>query len=120
MGVYVVGTIMTNRLGFDKQVRERRKTQPAAIPRGSFLDSRSTAVPSMVAFHWWDRKPLMHWVNHDGVVDSIQRYVRRVGVETVPCTAAVNNYQRWMGGVDVHDQLRLQRFSLQTSTRFSK
>ncbi|OWZ14121.1 hypothetical protein PHMEG_00012440 [Phytophthora megakarya] len=58
MEVYVVGTIMTNRLGFDKQVRERRKTQPAAIPRGSFLDSRSTAVPSMVAFHWWDRKPV--------------------------------------------------------------
>ncbi|ETK94113.1 hypothetical protein L915_02784, partial [Phytophthora nicotianae] len=27
---------------------------------------------------------------------------------------------RWMGGVDVHDQLCLQKFSLQTSTKFNK
>jgi hypothetical protein len=29
-------------------------------------------------------------------------------------------YQNWMGGVDRHDQLRLQSFSLQMSTRFTK
>eukprot|EP00644_Phytophthora_capsici_P001232 jgi/Phyca11/105171/e_gw1.10.790.1 len=58
MGIYVVGTIMSDRLGFDKAVKESRKTRPAAIPRGSFLFSRSTAVPTMVAFHWWDRKPV--------------------------------------------------------------
>ncbi|ETM51053.1 hypothetical protein L914_05014 [Phytophthora nicotianae] len=51
---------------------------------------------------------------------SINRNVKQVGAVTVACLAAVNDYQRWMGGVDVHDQLRLQTFSLQTSTRFSK
>ncbi|ETN15919.1 hypothetical protein PPTG_06182 [Phytophthora nicotianae INRA-310] len=108
-------------LRFDKQVKEQRKTRSAAIPRGFFLFSRSTAVPSMVAFHWWDRKPVHYLCTGSSMaVSSIQRNPKRVGPETVPCPAAVNDYQRWMGGVDVHDQLRLQRFSLQTSTRFTK
>ncbi|ETK71991.1 hypothetical protein L915_20842 [Phytophthora nicotianae] len=112
---------MSDRLGFDKQVKEQRKTRSAAIPRGFFLFSRSTAVPSMVAFHWWDRKPVHYLCTGSSMaVSSIQRNAKRVGPETVPCPAAVNDYQRWMGGVDVHDQLRLQRFSLQTSTRFTK
>ncbi|EGZ25318.1 hypothetical protein PHYSODRAFT_449404, partial [Phytophthora sojae] len=29
-------------------------------------------------------------------------------------------YQRYMGGVDRHDQLRLQAYSLQLSVRFTK
>ncbi|POM65763.1 Hypothetical protein PHPALM_18475, partial [Phytophthora palmivora] len=94
MGVYVLGTIMADRLGYDKRVKESRKTRPTSIPRGTFLFSRSVDIPTMVAFHWWDRKPVQY--------------------------LSVNDYQRWMGGVDVHDQLRLQSFSLQLSTRFTK
>ncbi|KAE9243494.1 hypothetical protein PF004_g6108 [Phytophthora fragariae] len=32
----------------------------------------------------------------------------------------MRDYHRWMGGVDIHDQLRLQRYSLQLSVRFRK
>ncbi|KAG3108001.1 hypothetical protein PI125_g12206 [Phytophthora idaei] len=32
----------------------------------------------------------------------------------------VKDYQTWMGGVDVHDKLRLQRYSLQLSCKFAK
>ncbi|KAE9176736.1 hypothetical protein PF005_g24791 [Phytophthora fragariae] len=32
----------------------------------------------------------------------------------------MRDYHRWMGGVDVHDQLRLQRYSLQLAVRFRK
>jgi hypothetical protein len=42
---------------------------------------------------------------------TIVRSIKQVGAISVPCPA-VNDYQRWMGGVDVHDQLRLQKFSL--------
>ncbi|POM64340.1 Hypothetical protein PHPALM_20145 [Phytophthora palmivora] len=29
-------------------------------PRGTFLFSRSVDIPTMVAFHWWDRKPVQY------------------------------------------------------------
>ncbi|KAG2816957.1 hypothetical protein PC129_g15750 [Phytophthora cactorum] len=32
----------------------------------------------------------------------------------------MKNYHRWMVGVDLHDQLRLQCYSLQLSVRFRK
>ncbi|KAG6623606.1 uncharacterized protein IUM83_02195 [Phytophthora cinnamomi] len=121
MSVYIVGIIMTNRLGFNRNVRETRRTRPSFIPRGSFTFSRSVAVPSMVVFHWWDRKPVHYLCTGSAMAEStIKRNVKRVGPITVPCPSAVNDYQRWMGGVDVHDQLRLQRFSLQTSVRLQK
>nr|CAI72336.1 hypothetical protein PI49.0440 [Phytophthora infestans] len=79
MGVYVVGTIMSDRLGFDIQVREHRKTRHVAIQRGSFLFSRSTAVLSMVAFHWWDCKPVNYLCTGSAMtISSIQRNVKRV------------------------------------------
>uniref|UniRef100_H3GSL0 PiggyBac transposable element-derived protein domain-containing protein n=1 Tax=Phytophthora ramorum TaxID=164328 RepID=H3GSL0_PHYRM len=87
MNVYVVGTVMSNRLCLDPALKEGRATRPASIPRGTFKFARSVAIPSTVMFHWWD---------------------------------PVTDYQRWMGGVDVHDQLRLQKYSLQTSTKFLK
>jgi hypothetical protein len=121
MNVYVIGTIMTNRLGYDKNVKERRQTRPAAIPRGTFTFSRSVAVSSMVALHWWDRKPV-HYLCTGAVMSesTIGRKVKQVGAITVPCPSPVTNYQDWMGGVDVHDQLSLQSYSLQLSTKFTK
>ncbi|ETL41479.1 hypothetical protein L916_07558 [Phytophthora nicotianae] len=38
----------------------------------------------------------------------------------VPCPSMMRDYQRWMGGVDIHDQLRLQRYSVQLSVVFRK
>ncbi|KAE9017368.1 hypothetical protein PF005_g7092 [Phytophthora fragariae] len=32
----------------------------------------------------------------------------------------IRDDQKWMGGVDVHDQLRLQRYSLQLAIKFTK
>ncbi|EGZ29518.1 hypothetical protein PHYSODRAFT_379326, partial [Phytophthora sojae] len=33
-----------------------------------------------------------------------------------PCPSMVRDYHQWMGGVDIHDQLRLQHYSLQGQT----
>lgn len=51
MDTYVVGTCMTNRLGFDRAVVEKRQTRPMGIPRGTFTFSCSEAVPSLLAVH---------------------------------------------------------------------
>ncbi|GMF48177.1 unnamed protein product [Phytophthora fragariaefolia] len=121
MNVYTIGTVKTNRLGYDQNVKDKRQSRPASIPRESFTFSRSVAVPTMIAFHWLDRKPV-HYLCTSAVMTAItiMRNVKRVGPITVPCPAAVTDYQRWVGGVDVHDQLRLQTYSLQTSTKFLK
>uniref|UniRef100_H3H558 PiggyBac transposable element-derived protein domain-containing protein n=1 Tax=Phytophthora ramorum TaxID=164328 RepID=H3H558_PHYRM len=110
MNVYVVGTVMTNRLGLDPALEEGRTTRPASIPRGTFKFARSVAIPSMVMFHWWDRKPV-HYLCTGAIIteSTIGRKVKQLGAITVPCPQAVTDYQRWMGGVDVHDQLRLQK-----------
>ncbi|OWZ18198.1 hypothetical protein PHMEG_0007760 [Phytophthora megakarya] len=121
MQVYVVGTVMTNRLGIDKNIISKKKTRPKSIPRGTFTFSRSVAVPSMVTFLWWDRKPVYYLCTGSAMTPStISRKIKRVGAIEVACPKAVNDYQDWMGGVDRHDQLRLQSHSLQMSTKFRK
>ncbi|EGZ18509.1 hypothetical protein PHYSODRAFT_416897, partial [Phytophthora sojae] len=80
MGVYVIGTIMIDRLGLDQNIVEKRKSRPAFIPRGTFTFSRSVAVPSMVALHWWDRKPVHYLCTGSAMTAStIDRNVKQVG-----------------------------------------
>ena len=99
MNVYVVGTIMTNRLGFPRIVVEKRATRPNSIERGTFSFSRSVAVPTMIVFHWWDRKPVHYLCTGSAMsASTINRNVKRVGQISVPCPSAVKDYQRWMGG----------------------
>ncbi|OWZ11267.1 hypothetical protein PHMEG_00015732 [Phytophthora megakarya] len=47
-----------------------------------------------------------------------ERRTRNTGgrQHVIPCPAMGRDYHRWMGGVDVHDQLRLQRYSIQLQT----
>ncbi|OWY94551.1 hypothetical protein PHMEG_00035683 [Phytophthora megakarya] len=118
--VYVVGTVMTNRLGLNKDLRATRKTRPASIPHGTFYFSRSVTIPTMISCIWWDRKPV-HYLCTGSVMaaSTIQRKLKRVGAVRVTCPSAVIDYQNRMSGVDVHDQLRLQSYSLQMSTRFT-
>ncbi|KAG3230934.1 hypothetical protein PI124_g23969 [Phytophthora idaei] len=55
--------------------------------------------------------------------DGEQHYTRCVPGGrriNIPCPSSIKDYHRWMGGVDLHDQLRLQRYSLQLSVRFRK
>ncbi|POM66239.1 Hypothetical protein PHPALM_17935 [Phytophthora palmivora] len=54
------------------------------------------------------------------MTSTINLNVKQVGSVAVPCPDAVNDYQRWMGEVNVHDLRYLHKFLLQTSTRFTK
>ncbi len=121
MRVYAVGTIMTNRLGYCKDVVNKQKTRRATDERGSFKMARSVDVPSMIALSWLDNKPV-HFLSTGavGASSTVSRRSRAGPLQAVSCPAIVSDYHRLMGGVDRHDQLRLQRYSLQTCYRFRK
>ncbi|ETK83389.1 hypothetical protein L915_11389, partial [Phytophthora nicotianae] len=70
---------------------------------------------------WWDNRPV-HLLCAGGSVEQ-DRVVRREksGEQAeVACPKVLKDYQTFMGGVDVHDQLRLQRYSLQLSLKYKK
>ncbi|GMF29580.1 unnamed protein product [Phytophthora fragariaefolia] len=48
--------------------------------------------------------------------------VRRINgeMQPLPNSELVLDYHRWMGGVDIHDQLRMQRYSVQLSYKSRK
>ena len=114
MNVYVIGTCMTNRLGYDKGVVDRRKTRPANVDRGVHTVSRSKDIPSMMCTMWMDSKPV-HFLSTGAVATetTVNRRSKNGPPTLVKCPQVVADYHKWMGGVDVHDQLRLQRYSIQ-------
>ena len=119
--MYCVGTVMTNRLGYCKDVVNKQKTRRASDVRGSFKMARLLDVPGMLAVCWLDNKPV-HFLSTGatGCESSVTRRARNNQLEQVPSPSIVSDYHRFMGGVDVHDQLRLQQYSLQTCYRFKK
>lgn len=121
MGFYTIGTIMTNRRGFCKAVVSSKKTRPKGIPRGALTFARSKHVKKMTSICWWDSKPV-HFLSVGGNLE-LDRVVRRekTGEQNeVACPKVIKDYHKFMGGVDVHDQLRLQRYSVQRSITFRK
>lgn len=125
MGFYVVGSVVTNRLGYCKAVIDNRKTRPADIERGEFKYAVSKSVPCMKAcmkaITWWDSRPV-HFLCTGGSIklDLVVRKDATGDRQVVACPRVVKDYQEPMGSVDVHDQLRLQRYSLQRAIRFRK
>ncbi|KAE9218212.1 hypothetical protein PF004_g13929 [Phytophthora fragariae] len=109
---------MTNRLSYCKGVIEKKKSRPATNSRGIFKIARPKHVPRMTAFMWWDSRPV-HCLCTGGNLE-IYRVIRqdRAIQQEVPCPWVVKDFHAFMGGVDVHDQLRLQRYSIQRAVRF--
>ena len=121
MRIYAVGTVMTNRLGYCKEVINKQKKRKATDVRGSFKMARCIDIPSVLAVSWMDNKPV-HFLSSGASAckTSVTRRGRNNELEDVSCPSVVRDYHRFMGGVDVHDQLRLQSYSLQTCYRFKK
>ncbi|GMF55305.1 unnamed protein product [Phytophthora fragariaefolia] len=91
MSVYMIGTIMTNRLGIDRVVVAERKTRPRSIERESFKFPRSAAVPVTVACFWWDRKPVHYLAAGISMAeDRIQRKRKKIGQFTFKCPRLVS------------------------------
>ena len=121
MKFYIVGTAMTNRLGFCKTVIDRRSKRPENVPRGEYKIAFSKENPLLIALSWMDSKPVHMLATGSSIEEStVVRRNRDGSVYHVPCPKPMLDYHRWMGGVDIHDQLRLQRYSIQLAIRFKK
>ncbi|ETP13112.1 hypothetical protein F441_11634, partial [Phytophthora nicotianae CJ01A1] len=117
----IIGTVMTNRRGFCKGIIVKKKKRPTDVPHGTYTVAKSKFVPSIKAVCWWDNRPV-HLLCAGGSVEQ-DRVVRREksGEQAeVACPKVLKDYQTFMGGVDVHDQLRLQRYSLQLFLKYKK
>jgi hypothetical protein len=109
-------------------IRSSRKFVPKSIlftcadikklPRGSqrVADNRDR---TMIAIGWIDIKPV-HFIS---IADStaVVTVMRRVGREKVEVSApiAIRNYNKFMGGVDIHDRLH-STFSICKKHKFKK
>ncbi|ETO62522.1 hypothetical protein F444_19550 [Phytophthora nicotianae P1976] len=123
LGFYSIGTVMTNRRGLctESIVKKKKKTRPASVDRGTYTVAQSTLVPSIHAVYWWANRPV-HLLCAGGSVEQDRVVCCEKSGEAVEvaCPKILKDYQTFMGGVDVHDQLRLQRYSLQLALKYKK
>ncbi len=123
MGFSSIGTVQTNRLGFPKELKYPFKTIPKRMStqRGLCRLRRSTHFPDLFACSWLDNKPLYFLSCGVSTQKTSMNRKEKSGSSTdVPCPEFVACYNKYMNGVDAHDQLRLQRYSVQRSLRFKK
>uniref|UniRef100_H3H417 PiggyBac transposable element-derived protein domain-containing protein n=1 Tax=Phytophthora ramorum TaxID=164328 RepID=H3H417_PHYRM len=117
--MYITGTIQHDRAGYApgvvtstkyKTVNKRKFLVP---PQGTIRLAENKQFPQITACMWIDRNPV-HMLSSGGSRVS-GTVIRRIHGEEqpVPAPELVRDYHRWMGGVDVNDQLRMQRYSVQ-------
>ncbi|KAE9032666.1 hypothetical protein PR001_g10510 [Phytophthora rubi] len=121
MGYSHVGTIRKDRKGWCTAIEFKQKKRPKRMQRGTYRIGVWRDHPKVVALAWMDNKP----VRFLGIGCSTQRaeVTRRErdgSISVVPCPRLVRDYHEAMGGVDLHDQLRLQRYSIQRAIRMRK
>ncbi|POM81531.1 Hypothetical protein PHPALM_483 [Phytophthora palmivora] len=132
MGSYSIRTVQTDRIRLPavlvgkkingQKEKEPPKNRPASIARGTFEVTDHMHVPGFRALRWWDNKAVYVLASGDSV--ALDRVVRRNrltgGQAEVAYPRVLKDYQTLMGGVDIHDQLRLQRYSLQLAIKYMK
>ncbi|POM73266.1 Hypothetical protein PHPALM_9902 [Phytophthora palmivora] len=124
--MYLTGTIQTDRSGYAKDVVTKMKTRTVnkkkvVIPsQGTTKLAENKMFPQLTAVMWMDRHPV-HMLSSGGSRET-GIVMRRIHGEMkpIPAPELVRDYHRWMGGVDVHDQLRMQRYSVQLSYKTRK
>ncbi|KAE8882584.1 hypothetical protein PF003_g33316 [Phytophthora fragariae] len=121
MGIAHVGTIRKDRKGWCRAIELTQKKWPKRMPRGTYRIARWRGHPEYVALTWMDNRPVRFLAT--GCSTQLTHVSRREhdgSLSQVPWPRVVRDYHEAMGGVDVHDQLRLQRYSIQRSIRMRK
>ncbi|GMF48696.1 unnamed protein product [Phytophthora fragariaefolia] len=114
--MYLTGTIQTDRSGYvkgvitTKDVKTVNKKKITIPAQGTVKLAQNKRFSQVTAAMWMDRNPV-HMLSRGGS--------RALGT-AMPAPKLVRDYHRWMGGVDVHDQLRMQRYRVQLSYKTRK
>lgn len=118
MGFCSIGTVTTSRLGFPKEIVYPFKTVPKRLSgqRGLCQLRRCTKFSNLYACSWLDNKPVYFLAcGVSTQKTALLRKEKNGGSVEIGCPEFVVSYNRYMNGVDAHDQLRLQRYSVQRS-----
>ncbi|KAE9015565.1 hypothetical protein PF005_g8645 [Phytophthora fragariae] len=124
--MYLTGTIQTDRAGYAKEVVTAKKTRTVnkrkvmVPPQGTTKIAQNKQFPQLTAAMWMDRNPV-HMLSSGGSREPVT-VMRRIhgNLQPIPAPGLVRDYHRWMGGVDIHDQLRMQRYSVQLAYKTRK
>ncbi|KAE9342992.1 hypothetical protein PR003_g9193 [Phytophthora rubi] len=124
--MYLTGTIQTDRAGYAKEVVAAKKTRTVnkrkfVVPsQGTTKIAQNKQFPQLTAAMWMDRNPV-HMLSSGGSREPVTVMRRFHGhLQPIPAPGLVRDYHRWMGVVDVHDQLRMQRYSVQLAYKTHK
>jgi hypothetical protein len=141
--IYLTGTISTDRSGYAKDLVTLKsyetvnKKKILVPPQGTIKIAESKRFPQITAALWMYRNPV-HLLSSGGSrqTGTVSKYIMREQLQetvansdgvavcvavhrvdgemqAVPSPELVRDYHRWMGGVNVHAQLRMQRYSVQ-------
>ncbi|OWY92285.1 hypothetical protein PHMEG_00038778, partial [Phytophthora megakarya] len=84
------------------------------MPQGTYRIAQARDHPELIALSWMESKPVnMVATGCSTQLASVLRTEKDGTRSAIPCPQLVVDYAIGMGGVDVHDQLRLQRYSIQ-------
>jgi hypothetical protein len=123
MGFCSIGTVTPSRLGFPKELKYPFKSVPKRLAgqRGLCRLMRCTKFPDLYACSWIDNKPVYFLAcGVSTLKTAITRKEKDGSSREVGCPEFVAAYNNYMNGVDAHDQLRLQRYSVQRALRAKK
>ena len=115
-GIYACGTIRQHRKGFPSELK--RYVKSGLPTRGDSICLQSSKHTNLVACVWQDTKPVsVISTNAQSVpLSSVYRKQQNGTKKEYSCPEAVLQYNKFMGGVDMNDQLR-EYYSVRTKTR---
>ena len=97
--LYACGTVRQNRRGLPPQIRS------TTLERG---ESMSWQTDTLLVFAWQDKRPVhvLSTLSQPGEMETVSRRERDGSLVSVNCPSAIFTYTKYMGGVDLGDQLR--------------
>ena len=110
---------MSNRLGYPEECKPKKKEK---YVRGFTKIGKCINYPCLASIMWMDSKPVNFITT--GLITEMATITRKFinsGLyeeRNITCPLSVSRYNSKMGGVDTHDQLRLQRYSIQLEVKF--